>query len=108
MKNLVFVGPVVDRQLASLAEGLEAARVLAFVRLMPGVHVQVVLQVLGQGKLLVTELALEPPSGVVDRLVPFQAILVCVLFGAVWESAGILFIVFDLFTGLVVIGIVLD
>lgn len=82
------MGPVVDRQLSSLAEGLVAPRVLAPVGPMTGVHVKVVLQVLSERELLVTELALEPARGVVDCQVPFQAVLVRILLIAVRVSAG--------------------
>ena len=78
------------RQFASLAEGLVAPRVLAPVRLVTCVHVQVVLQVLGQRELLPTELAREPTGGVMDCQMSFKAGCICWCISyrlAVWVSA---------------------
>ena len=75
------------RQFASLAEGLVAPRVLASVRLVTCVHVQVVLQVLGQRELLPAELAREPTGGVMDCQMSFKAVFVGVFLIAVWVSA---------------------
>ena len=66
MKQFVFVVPIMYGQLASLAECLGAARVLAPVWLVTCVHVHVVLQVLGKRELLPAELTCESTGGVVD------------------------------------------
>lgn len=66
MKDFAIVSPVMYRQFSSLAEGLIAPRVLAPVRLVTCVYVQMVLQVLGQRELLPAELAREPTGGVMD------------------------------------------
>jgi hypothetical protein len=81
------MSPVMYRQFSSLAEGLVAPRVLAPVGLMTRVHIQVVLQVLGQRELLPAELAREPTGGVVDCQMSFKAVFVGVFLIAVWVSA---------------------
>lgn len=86
-ENFVFVQPVVDREFARLAKGLVAPRVLALVGLVSCVHVQVVLQILGQGEALPTELASEPSARIMGRYVSSQAVLVGVLFGTGHERA---------------------
>lgn len=88
------------RQLSSLAEGLVAPRVLAPVRLVTCVHVQMILQVLGQRELLPAELAREPTGGVVDRQMSFKAVFIGVFLFAVWVSTRELF---SLSTGQLVI-----
>ena len=75
-ENLGVMMTRVDGELARLAEGLVAAGELAFVGLVPCVHVQVVLQVLTQGELLPAEVADKLSARVVCPLVSSKTVFV--------------------------------
>ena len=62
----VIVQPIMNGQLAGLAKRLVASRVLAFVGLVSCVHIQVIFEILGQGKTFATVLARETSVGVMD------------------------------------------